>query len=46
MERRDKDKPSQDSKYYIKILSKSLKKCIIKASVCDKVKVDYNLRVA
>jgi hypothetical protein len=45
MERRDEDKPSNSSKYYIKVLSKSLK-CIIKASVCDKVKVNYNLRVA
>jgi hypothetical protein len=45
MERRDKDKPSEDSVCYIKVLSKSWK-CIIKPSVSDKVKVDYILRVA
>jgi hypothetical protein len=43
--RKDKDKPLEGFSMLYEGLSK-FEKCIIKPSVCDKVKVEYNLRVA
>jgi hypothetical protein len=45
MEKRGKDKQSEGSECYIKVLNKSWK-YILKALVYDKVKVDCSLRVA
>jgi hypothetical protein len=43
--RKNKDKPSKGFSMLYEGLSK-FEKCIIKGSVCDKVKVEYNIRVA